>query len=262
MKIRVLIAGLAVITAAVSASAAITVVSVKGTAAYKQGRNWVPLTAKMKLNDGVRVSTGVRSTVVLDLDGNSVTIKPLTMMKVYENSLKAGTRQTKIGLKRGSLRASITRGTRVKTVFKVATPVATSSVRGTVEDVVTGPYGTRFTAPEGSFDVQPRHGQPRIITGRFVFSMPFGSQRPSVLLRSNVTYTGDPNATDEEQQSHENFGGDSPEGGLGLGDSIIGGTDSPGGGDGHSDPSSVDVDLQWPENSDSGVNIGVEWPVK
>jgi hypothetical protein len=48
-------------------SAAISVVSVKGTAAYAAGRNWVPLTAGMQLQEGVKISTGLKSTVVLKL---------------------------------------------------------------------------------------------------------------------------------------------------------------------------------------------------
>jgi hypothetical protein len=130
--------------------AAISVVSVKGAAAYSAGRNWVPLAAGMQPQEGVKISTGLKSTVVLKLSRSTVTVQPLSMMKIYEDKATARTSDTRIGLKRGGLRAEVTRGKEVKTVFRIATPVATSSVRATKKrfsPVFTGPAFRLSTVP-------------------------------------------------------------------------------------------------------------------
>lgn len=142
-----------------TAFAEITVVSVKGKAAYKTGRVWKPLAKGATIPQGTKVTTGVRSWVKLKMYNNVVTIKPLSMLKIYENSSKKNRISTRIGLRRGSVRAHVTRGRRVRTIFKISTPVATSSVRGTIEDVSHGPSGSVFLAPQGSFGVVTRNGQ-------------------------------------------------------------------------------------------------------
>ena len=66
-----------------TAEGAIRVISTKGQCAYKKGRTWAPLRGGVVIPVGSKVSTGVRSQAILMVDDHKVTIKPLTMMKIY-----------------------------------------------------------------------------------------------------------------------------------------------------------------------------------
>lgn len=120
--------------------AEIHVIKVEGSVAYREGKKWLPLKEKMKLPEGVKVSTGVNSYAELSLNSlnHTVQIKPLTMIQVYSKETKSTT-DTHIGLKRGGITAKVPRDAKVKTVFRVSTPIATSSVRGTEENIYYGP---------------------------------------------------------------------------------------------------------------------------
>ena len=101
--------------AAGTAYPAIYVVSVKGDAAYAEGKAWRPLAKGMAVREGTRVSTGVNSTAVLNIDDHILTVKPLTMIKVYRNSLTRKTSDNTIGLKYGTVNARIKRVAALKT---------------------------------------------------------------------------------------------------------------------------------------------------
>lgn len=200
--------------AASTAFAKITVVSVKGKAAFKTGRTWKPLTRGMTLRQGAKISTGVRSWVKLKMFRSTVTVKPLTMMKIYENSSRKNRIRTRIGLRRGSVRAHVTRGRRVKTVFKISTPVATSSVRGTIEDATHGPSGSVFLAPEGSFNVVSHNGQRGVVFGRLRFVQ--GDSRRGPMFRHPLVMVNDPNLTGSELRGMLFTGFDNPHGTGGI----------------------------------------------
>jgi len=210
---------LAILTTAIclfsfsEAFARITVVSVKGTAAFSEGRKWSPLQPNMELKEGTKVSTGVKSTVVLKLNNNTLTIRPLSMLKIYENSMNKGVNNTKIALRRGSVRAQVAKGERVKTVFKIATPVATSSVRGTIEDATTSLYGTTFGAPQGNFDVDPNNGQTSNISGDLTYDQEGNDAESGSLVPDSTTQVYDPNISSDERDGMQYFGSDSAEGG-------------------------------------------------
>ncbi len=230
------------LSTASTAFAKITVVSVKGKAAYKTGRIWLPLKRGVTLRQGTKISTGVRSWVRLKMYNNTLTIKPLTMMKVYENSRRGQRINTRIGLRRGSVRAHVTRGRRVRTIFKISTPVATSSVRGTVEDATHGPSGSVFLAPQGSFGVVTRNGQGGLVFGRLNFTQQGNSPRPNPLFNQPIVTTGDPNQTGEERDGQQFTGSDNPEGTGGTADVIN--------------------DIAGDVKKTADVNVNIEWPEK
>src|SRR5208337_1312397 len=120
--------------------AEIKVISVKGSVAYREGRSWAALKQGQVLQEGVKISTGANSSAELRLNAinHTVTIKPFTMIQVFSKT-DAESSDTHIGLKRGNIIARVPRDEKVKTIFKVSTPIATSSVRGTAEDIAYGP---------------------------------------------------------------------------------------------------------------------------
>ncbi len=191
------------------AFAKITVISVRGRVAYKTGRSWVPLKKGMKLTEGVKISTGVRSYAVLRLNKNVMRVRPLTMIKIYQNQLTKNSSRTRIGLKRGSLRARIKKGQRIRTVFRVSTPVATSSVRGTEEEISYGPgRGFRVAAITGTIEGRSRNGTRKHITGRQQYRQRSGSSTSDDILGETrgrcFGSVHDPNISPDEQGSLNN----------------------------------------------------------
>jgi len=120
--------------------AEITVLKVEGSAAYKAGNKWLPLKNGQKLPEGVKVSTGANSFAEIRLNSrdHTIRVKPFTMIQVFSQESKTDT-NTHIGLKRGAITAKVPREGKVKTIFKISSPIATSSVRGTEENVSYGP---------------------------------------------------------------------------------------------------------------------------
>ncbi len=193
------------------AFSAILVVSTKGDAAYKEGGHWKPLAKGQELKEGVQISTGVNSQAVLNIDEHMLTIKPLTMIKVYKNSLSKSASENNIGLKYGSVNARVKRIGALKTKFNITTPVATSSVRGTNEDVGYGPLSGMFIrVNEGSIGATDNNGGSRIVSGRSLYQLLWGNVRPENLasgLRNNsITLFHLGNITDEEKDALNKYG--------------------------------------------------------
>jgi hypothetical protein len=226
------------------AFAKITVISVRGRVAYKSGRSWIPLRKGMRLNEGVKVSTGVRSYAVLRLNSHVMRIRPLTMIKIHQNKLTRNSSRTRIALKRGSLRARIKKGKRVRTVFKVSTPVATSSVRGTDEGVSVGPIrGFRGVVYEGSVEGRSRNGSRNTISGRQQYRQGSGSSTAEGILdetRGNsFGSVNDPNLSPDEQGSLDGNSDFLDDAGGGAVDIVDSDTGAPG--------ARVNLNITWPD---------------
>ncbi len=187
-----------------NAFAKITVISVKGRCAYRTAGKWKSLRTGMTLRQGTKISTGVRSRAVLDINNHRLTVRPLTMMKIYHNSLSKKRSRTRIGLRRGSLRAKISRGKKVRTIFKISTPVATSSVRGTIEDVSYGPTkGMIIKVIEGIVAGENINGSRRNIRGKQIFVQKVFDSLPGDILsdvkKDAIVSLFDRNMTKDEQ---------------------------------------------------------------
>ncbi len=171
---KILKIGLAVIsimffTAALYAE--ISVIKVEGSAAYKEGNKWLPLKNGQKLTEGVKVSTGANSFADIKLNSRNHTIrvKPFTMIQVFSKESKADT-NTHIGLKRGGVIAKVPRDGKVKTIFKVSSPIATSSVRGTEENISYGPdTGMIIEVIQGVVEGSNSLGRNNMLSGRQKF---------------------------------------------------------------------------------------------
>ena len=217
-------------------------VSVKGDAAYAEGKAWRPLAKGMAVREGTRVSTGVNSTAVLNIDDHILTVKPLTMIKVYRNSITRKASDNTIGLKYGTVNARIKRVAALKTRFHITTPVATSSVRGTQETDSQGrAFGFLVIAHEDDVGVGSDNGVNNIVRGRLVFTLRPNSPRPENLLadvkdRSRGRISPD-NITGDEKEFLDIYGDqvfDNADGAVSFFDRVAGGN------------SKVTVDLIWP----------------
>jgi hypothetical protein len=189
-------------------SAKIVVDSIKGEAAYKKGNQWLPLTKGQIVQEGTKISTGVKSWAVLNIDGDTLRIQQLTIMEIYTNQITSNDKNTHVGLKQGSLKARVTKIGTLKTSFKISTPVATSSVRGTDED---NKYGFRsgnlIHVPSGLLEVEDRNGGSYLVEGNSTFHIAPNDPRPHNMLfnekRKSLVTIIDPNSTDDEKNSLE-----------------------------------------------------------
>ena len=222
--------------------AEISVLSVQGNAAYREGRSWMQLRENQKLPEGVKISTGANSFAELSLNSvnHTVRIKPLTVIQVFSRETAENT-DTRIGLKRGSITAKVPRNAKVKTIFKVSTPIATSSVRGTEEDISYGPErGMVIEVISGFIEGRNRLGRGRYISGRQKFIQRFGYPQALNILndvrnRSFIQVFGNGLTPDEIATT------------LFFGDEQIGNPDD--------DPSRVVGSI----TQKTGVNVDFEW---
>lgn len=209
----VLLSLFAMLFFAVSAFAEMRVVSVKGTAAYKAGGQWVPMQAGTALAVGTKVSTGVNSNVVIRINNHTVTVGPLSIMKISESVEGARSSNTRLSLRRGSVRAKVAKNARIKTVFKVSTPVATSSVRGTDEIVEYNPTnGMRVFVREGTVTGQGMNGAENFISGDLNFlQKPNRGESESPMHRiedTSLTKTIPKQVTRDEEKAVKQHGDD------------------------------------------------------
>lgn len=161
----------------IASYAEITVIKVQGNASYKEGKNWMPLKDNQVLPEGVKISTGTNSYAEIKLNSinHTVKIKPLTVIQVFSKETKENT-DTHIGLKRGGIIAKVPRDSNVKTIFKVSSPIATSSVRGTEEDISYGQNtGMIVKVLSGIIEGQNRLGRSYFISGRQTFVQQFNT---------------------------------------------------------------------------------------
>jgi hypothetical protein len=188
--------------------AKIVVDSTKGEAAYKKGNQWLPLTKGQLLQEGTKISTGVKSWAVLNIDGDTLRIQQLTMMEIYTNQTTSNNKNTHVGLKLGGLKARVTKIGTLKTSFKISTPVATSSVRGTDQENKYGfKFGNFVHVPSGILEIEDRNGGTYLIEGNSTFNIGKDDPRPQSLLsneRKKSLFTIiNPNSTGDEKNSLE-----------------------------------------------------------
>ena len=111
------------------------VVAVKGKAEIKQGGKWIPAKAGHKITSGLTISTGFKSELTLKIDGSVITVKPMTRLTIEEIAEKNETVSSEVYLNVGSVKADVKPASTKKVEFKVKTPVATASVRGTSGEI-------------------------------------------------------------------------------------------------------------------------------
>jgi len=190
---------------------AITVTSIQGKAAFKDRGAWKQLSPRQTLREGMKVSTGVNSTAVLDIDGTAVTIRPMSMVGVTRNLVKDGASNTNLGLKYGSVNAKVPKIQGIRTNFRISTPIATSSVRGTEEEVSYGPKGgMHVKVLAGLVKVENPSGVASTVGKWQSFQITKGNARPQFLLSnlrtgSMVNIMPD-NISDTEKEFFEMFG--------------------------------------------------------
>jgi len=114
---------------------------------------WQRVTVGDILTDLTVIRTGLGTTVVVRLgDRGEVTIKSGTKVGIKEFSKKAGLASVRLGLKYGAMRARVDSSKGKKNDFRVSTPVATLSVRGSSGQLgFSGDMGFGFHVAAGNW---------------------------------------------------------------------------------------------------------------
>jgi hypothetical protein len=117
---------------ALGAEVAAVFAEVTGKVEYqKPGGAWKPAKAGDGVERGTIVSTGFKSSATLKLDEASLFLKPLTRLTLEELVKTSGGTQTKLFLLAGRVKADVPPQAGKTNDFKVRSPTATASVRGT-----------------------------------------------------------------------------------------------------------------------------------
>lgn len=108
-----------------------TVVSVKGKVEIQEAGMWIDLQKGDVLEKGTVISTGFNSSAVLSVSNSSINLGPLTRVTI-ENLVSTKDKDTtQIYIDSGSIAANVSGKDGKRAGFKVRSPVATASVRGT-----------------------------------------------------------------------------------------------------------------------------------
>ena len=81
------------------------------------------------------ISTGFRSTALIEIGSTTIAVRPLTRMSVTDMQAGGGQETINVNIQAGRLRVDSNPPAGVRTVMNVTTPMATASVRGTSFDV-------------------------------------------------------------------------------------------------------------------------------
>jgi len=81
------------------------------------------------------VSTGFKSTAIIEVGSSVITVRPLTRLSLSEIQSSANTENLNINLQSGRIRVDVKPAAGTKATTKVQSPSATASVRGTVFDM-------------------------------------------------------------------------------------------------------------------------------
>ncbi len=149
------VACLALPQTAFSADVTATVSKITGKAQIQKGEDWVPLSIGDLISLGDTVSTGFRSELQVKIGTSIVTLKALSRLTLRELTHSGTDLQTDVYLRVGKVEAQVNKSESVKTqTFKISSPVATASVRGTS----LGSDGYTFEGIEGHYTVTDSNG--------------------------------------------------------------------------------------------------------
>lgn len=95
------------------------------------GGSWEGARVGMKVSKGTYISTGFRSSAVIDFGTSVLLVKELTRLQLEELIEKEGTVETRLFLRVGRIKAEVKSVEGLKQVFKLRSPTTTAAVRGT-----------------------------------------------------------------------------------------------------------------------------------
>lgn len=92
---------------------------------------WIPATVGMEVPLRATISTGFGGRAVLKIGATTVTVAPLTRLRIDELSTQKNTVQTRLTMPVGRIRADVKASSGEKNDFTVKSALSTAAVRGT-----------------------------------------------------------------------------------------------------------------------------------
>ncbi len=92
---------------------------------------WIAATVGMEVPVRATISTGFGGRAVLKVGASTVTVAPLTRLRIDELSTKGNVVQTKLAMPVGRIRADVKASSGAKNDFTVKSALSTAAVRGT-----------------------------------------------------------------------------------------------------------------------------------
>jgi len=110
-----------------------TIRELSGTVELKNpgSENYVPAKTGDTLNQKTVVSTGFKSTALIQVGSTQLTVRPLTRLTLTEISAASGSETLNVNLQSGRVRVDVKPPAGTKAATSVSSPSATASVRGT-----------------------------------------------------------------------------------------------------------------------------------
>ncbi|MDR2952813.1 MAG: FecR family protein [Treponema sp.] len=93
--------------------------------------NFVPAVAGVQIKQDTVISTGFKSSALLEVGSALIAVRPLTRLTLTEIAAAQGTETLNVNLQTGRLRVDVKPPAGAKASLSVTSPIATASVRGT-----------------------------------------------------------------------------------------------------------------------------------
>jgi hypothetical protein len=98
---------------------------------FSGSQNFVPAKAGDRISQDTVVSTGFKSSALIEVGSAIITVRPLTCLTLKEIGTSVGSENINMNLRSGRVRVELTPPAGTKASMSVSSPVATASVRGT-----------------------------------------------------------------------------------------------------------------------------------
>jgi hypothetical protein len=122
---------------------------------------FVPATDGVQVKADTVISTGFKSTAIVEVGSAVIAVRPLTRLTLTEISASQGTETVNVNLQAGRVRVDVKPPAGTKASFSVSSPSATASVRGTRFDFDTRNLRVR----EGRVAFSGRYGYTVLVDG-------------------------------------------------------------------------------------------------
>jgi|GEM_PF-1272354 len=157
-------------------SVSATFADIAGKVEYQRpGSAWTPAKAGDSIDKGTVVSTGFKSSATLKLGEATLFLKSLTRLSLEDLVRTSGGTQTKLYLLSGRVKADVPREAGKTNDFRVRSPTATASVRGTAFDF----DGMNLIVSRGKVQYQTPTSQFRLVGAQeFAFISANGTVAP------------------------------------------------------------------------------------
>ena len=107
------------------------VMAVTGKAEVQKGSDWVALAVGDKVPKGAVISTGFKSELLLKVNSSNIKMGPLTRLTVEQLVQSSSANKTSLFIDSGKVNVEVNKTGGKREDFKVSSPIATASVRGT-----------------------------------------------------------------------------------------------------------------------------------